>query len=611
MKPSTQPVFIVGAPRSGTTWLLSLLEHHPQCLAVTPQALGITPPRPTKETGIFLRGLSSREIVDRFSRLPTNRVPVEKTPGHLLQVGRIKRVFPGARVVLVRRDPKDVIWSMLQKNEFWQGSPRTLSEAVSLYTEFAQAAAIYSGYDAVVDYAALWENPTKVLARLLSELRLDPQPAADLVAKAHAGSSLPTSLAAVYREGTPGQGAKHLCSEDQALIQAAVPASTPSHSVLLATNHLLGWTGSETLLLTLIDGLLKANCRLTIYARHWNENWLDAHFDKRLRITNDLASIKRSTFDLAHVQHNSCLVDVRATFPTLPVIFSSLGVLPFLEQPAPLPLCVSHYLAISEEVAGNLSKHGIPADQITILRNLVDSDSFVPRSSIHDKPDRILVLSYKIDSEKAERLRAAAMKIGASIRFAGATGDSISQERVVDAINAADVVVSLGRGVIEAMLCGRVPLVYDAHGGDGLVIPENIDDLRTCNFSGRRYRREFTVDDLVAELMKYRQEYGAALREIAFAQFSIKHNLPEVISLYSRVRSRPMPIAIDEQALKLLTFVSGVAREDAKLASGAQMAAERLMEEVARIKGTISWRITAPLRAFWNVYLKIRGNSRS
>lgn len=608
MSASRFPVFIVGAPRSGTTWLLSMLEHHPQCLALTPESLGIKASHPTKETGIFLRGLSGSDIADRYSRLPQDRVPVEKTPGHLLQVGRIKRVFPEARIILLRRNAKDVIWSMVQKNAFWEGSPKSLAEAIQLYNGYARAEAAYHGFDAVVEYEDLWDKPVEVLSCLLAELGLDAGHAAELVAQTREGRALPQALSGVFRKGSPGEGDTNFTAVDLKFIESNLhPRPARPLSILLATNHLYGWTGSETLLLTLLEGLLQAGCKVAVYARHWNEEWLDRYFDPRVRLTDDLETLRHVPFDVAHVQHNACLMVVRAAFPGLPVLFSSLGVLPFLEQPVPFELGVSGYLAISEEVSANLVAHGIDERRIRIVRNLVNGNRFRPDSPIREKAERILVLSYKMDEAMQAQLRAAATCTGAAIRFVGSK-NPVSQDQLNAAINEVDVVVSLGRGVVEAMLCGRVPLVYDIHGGDGLVTPDSIEEIRKNNFSGRRYRLEYSAADLVAELGKYRPEYGAKLRELALDQFGTEQNLPRLREFYDTILAEPAQPLLSGQTIQILAFCSALAQEEAQLDKQRH---HRLAAEIQRIKRTVSWRITAPLRASWNIFLKMRSKSRN
>lgn len=608
MNAGVRVVFIVGAPGAGATLLLSLLKQHPQCRAVTPESIGVIPQSATKEAGVFLREPSSRMLIDRFSHLPADRVFVEEETGHLLQVGCIKRVFPEARIVLVRRDSQDVIWSMMQEDFFWKESTKTISQAVGLYNQFSKAQEVYSGYDAIIDYERLWDHPVEELEKLLCMLGLDPAPASDMVASTRKGRSLPLELSGAFRKGFPGEGRAHLSDADQAYLNSHlhVPGVNPRQlSILLATNHLLGWTGSETLLLTLIESLLAHSCKLTVYARCWDSEWLDNNFDNRILVVNDLELIKQQHFDLAHVQHNSCLVGVRAVFPALPVVFSSLGVLPFLEQPTPFDVGVSRYVAISEEVSNNLVASGVLPQKITVVRNMVSSDWFYPMSIIKKSPERILVLSYKMDEEKKSLLRQVAKRVGASIRFVGGVNGGISHKQLCEVINNSDVVVTIGRGVIETMLCGRVPLVFDIHGGDGLVTPDTLQDLWQCNFSGRRYRRNYTVDDLVVELSKYQYELGGRLRELALIYFDARHNVSRLMSLYEELVLEAAPVNLPDHTHKMLHFFSTLMREDFQYASQRIASESRLREEISRVKNSVSWRITAPFRVAWNVFLKL------
>jgi len=379
---------------------------------------------------------------------------------------------------------------------------------------------------------------------------------------------------------------------------------TAQPTVLLATNYLYGWTGSETLMLTLIGGLRAQGCALTVFARHLDPVWAAEQCGPDIMFTDDPAELRDGQFDLAHVQHSSCLMDIRAAFPTLPIVFSSLGVLPFLEQPPPFDCGISTYLAISEEVRDNLIVQGIPSERIEILRNLVNTARFAPAAPIRPKPQRILVISNKINDAKLLLLRAAARRIGASLRIVGGTHGALPQDRLAAAINEADVVVSLGRGVIEAMLCGRVPLVFDIQGSDGLVTPDNFDELRASNFSGRRLRREYTITELVDELGKYRTEYGERLRELALAQFGLDANLPCLLEIYAEAgKARPHS---GNEPLDTIAFCARLTREELQYVrqreAHLQLTLDNLLNELHRIKHTVSWQITKPLRAIWNLF---------
>lgn len=375
--------------------------------------------------------------------------------------------------------------------------------------------------------------------------------------------------------------------------------------ILLATNHLSGWTGSETLALTLAEALAVSGHEVFLYVRHIDREFAQALLPGSLTLVDRLETIQTIQFDIAHVQHASCLLDIRTTFAELPILFASLGILPILEQPPPFDMGIARYIAISEEVADHLSSQGIERSSISVIRNLVDSQKFTPSSAIRERPERILVLSYKIDKAKKLMLKIAASNLNASIRFVGEESNFLPQSELAHAINDADIVVSLGRGVVETMLCGRVPLVFDIHGGDGLVTPDNMHSLQNFNFSGRLHSNEYGIHELEEEIRKYRQEFGARLREMALQDFGMQENIGKLIDLYTTTRQ----VAQSQEKTRrpMAKFCASLMHEDLLLCRHQSSNARQLAREVERIKNSISWRITAPLRAANYVMRKLKG----
>jgi tetratricopeptide (TPR) repeat protein len=99
-------------------------------------------------------------------------------------------------------------------------------------------------------------------------------------------------------------------------------------------------------------------------------------------------------------------------------------------------------------------------------------------------------------------------------------------------INKSDIVFSLGRGIIEAMMCGRVPIVFDSNGGDGIVTSKNIGDLMKRNFSGRTRNQLFTKDDLVAEIKKYNKDDAEVLSKKALELYGTGR-INNLVKIYS------------------------------------------------------------------------------
>ncbi|MBP2303585.1 tetratricopeptide repeat-containing sulfotransferase family protein [Azospirillum picis] len=133
-----QPVFIVGAPRSGTTLVEQILSAHPavaagdelpaldQVAAMVPQMLASPLAYPEALSELWMGdqrdGLTRLrdEYLRRARRLvtigPGNRLFTDKMPFNELHLGLTALMFPTAPVVHVLRHPLDVVLSMMAHN---------------------------------------------------------------------------------------------------------------------------------------------------------------------------------------------------------------------------------------------------------------------------------------------------------------------------------------------------------------------------------------------------------------------------------------------------------------------------------------------------------------
>lgn len=111
---SELPVFVVGLPRSGTTLIEQILASHPAVfgageldavggMAAALMEGGEAPSPEAHLARLAALGQGAKRVVD-------------KTPGDILHLGVIARLFPGARVIHCRRDPRDTGLSCFQQN---------------------------------------------------------------------------------------------------------------------------------------------------------------------------------------------------------------------------------------------------------------------------------------------------------------------------------------------------------------------------------------------------------------------------------------------------------------------------------------------------------------
>lgn len=203
-------------------------------------------------------------------------------------------------------------------------------------------------------------------------------------------------------------------------------------------------------------------------------------------------------YDLALINHNSC-IDVKAKVK----IFTSHGTIPPLEQPVE---GADEYVAVSENVAEKYKlKH--------IIKNPIDTELFKPTSDIRDKPEVILNITNE--------------KFNLPYKFLSPTRSEYSTPTLM---NKADIIISLGRGALEAMSCGRNVITWDNRGywgqrGDGYL--SDFSKLKG-NVAGE-YRR--TNIDIQQEILKYNKEQGKLNREYILKNHDVKLIVKQYLDL--------------------------------------------------------------------------------
>lgn len=124
---SEAPIFIVGMPRTGTTLVDRILSSHRdveaagelQAMPLAIKQLSATPSRRVidPQTVAASAGLDPDEIAGTYlARAAHHRRTgkprfTDKLPANFLYIGHILRAFPKARIVCLRRNPLDTIWS--------------------------------------------------------------------------------------------------------------------------------------------------------------------------------------------------------------------------------------------------------------------------------------------------------------------------------------------------------------------------------------------------------------------------------------------------------------------------------------------------------------------
>ena len=154
-------IFLVGFPRSGTTLLENVLASHPDVITLEEKdTLG-------EAEGTYLtsaEGLARLEVigsgealrqrdaywskVSNFGVEPRGRVFIDKMPLSSVMLPVISKLFPNARILFARRDPRDVVLSCFRRRFVLN---RSMYQLVTL-----EGAAAY--YDAVMELSELYRE---------------------------------------------------------------------------------------------------------------------------------------------------------------------------------------------------------------------------------------------------------------------------------------------------------------------------------------------------------------------------------------------------------------------------------------------------------------------
>jgi len=233
-------VFIVGIPRSGTTWMLSILEEHPDCILLDAERLDIPPTGrgdiPSKESYLFNR--QDKVILKKLLALPKKpQYYVEKTPAHILRIGRMRTLVPYCKIILMHRNMYDTIYSIKQGNPLSGTNEKDMDYCLKHYCKYIEAELkSLEGFDIIVRYESLWENPIETTTEVFNRLGLSADNVERIISKTSYGKSLPKKARGLFRKGVIGQGVENLTKQEIILIDKRALATFQQVEDKLSSN---------------------------------------------------------------------------------------------------------------------------------------------------------------------------------------------------------------------------------------------------------------------------------------------------------------------------------------------------------------------------------------
>lgn len=175
-------------------------------------------------------------------------------------------------------------------------------------------------------------------------------------------------------------------------------------------------------------------------------------------------------YDLGILNHNDAFALARRVRMER-CVYTAHG---FTPEPEWVPPGADAYAAVDELTAAHIPW---PA---TVIRNPVDLEQFAERHPVREIPRSVLLLSNK-QGRARPIIEEACSIAGLDLRI---VGGPTAVDDPAGPIDEADIVITSGRGVLEALACERNVYVMDFLGAKGYVEEASIRRLRADSYAG-------------------------------------------------------------------------------------------------------------------------------
>lgn len=241
---------------------------------------------------------------------------------------------------------------------------------------------------------------------------------------------------------------------------------------------------------------------------------------------NDLKNIP----DIIH-GHHSVTLDAINKFPDVPVIFFCHGI-GGAEEPIEHPQ-IKKYVTVSHYIREIITAK-IHPENVEVIYNWVNTDFFVKKEIIQEKPLQALVFSNSLPQDKGWMIQRACNKMDISIKaLGGHVNMNVSKpERIIPEF---DIVFAVGKSAIESMACGCAVILLDSPGMGEMVTPANFEYCRKYNFGLKNLTNEITEENIQKEVAKYNFRDLVQVTDTIRKEAAFDISFNKIMELYKQV----------------------------------------------------------------------------
>jgi hypothetical protein len=362
--------------------------------------------------------------------------------------------------------------------------------------------------------------------------------------------------------------------------------------IVLGLSDFSTFAGTETYTLTVADELVRLGHEVTIHADTAGPI-AEAARARGVSVVTDPERLPASC-DAVIAQDTPSAYALAERYPRarrLMVVHSEYFA---VQSPPQLDGVCDAVVVLNDRVQRHVEQLAAPPP-IVRLRQPVDLKRFGTRGGAPNVARRALVLGNYLRAEAADVVTEACTAAGLEPVLSGvhSTPTHTAEQAIADV----EIVIGLGRCIVEAMAGRRAAYVYGIAGGDGWVTPERYADMEANGFGGTASDLAIDGVRLTADLSAWHAEMGPTNRQLAHRHHDAAAHAVELVARLQELQpsDRPPPTHAGELArLVRLEWQSwsryvGALNENRELRDALtalqETSRQELADEVGRVRG--------------------------
>ena len=295
--------------------------------------------------------------------------------------------------------------------------------------------------------------------------------------------------------------------------------------VVLGLSDFSAFAGTESYALTLADELMRLGHEVVIDARTTGPI-ADVARTRGITVVSEPRRLPAHC-DAALAQDAASAYLLAERYPEARRILVAHSDYFALQSPPQLAGVCQAVVVLNDRVRRHVEQLAAPLPVIR-LSQPVDLKRFGVRGGMPQQGRRALVLGNYLRDQSADMVAAGCREAGFEPIFSGVhtVPTSTPEQSIADV----EVVIGLGRCIVEAMAGGRPAYVYGIAGGDGWVTPERHSAYEADGFAGTASDVVIDRARLAADLTRWDPEMGPRNRQLANRHHNVAAHAAELVA---------------------------------------------------------------------------------